>query len=129
MAAQAEPYAETIDGRIVLVHFPRVEDVVAAKSPPLVLPLVEATKLGRAVLLADAPAELRIVEPSMVSFWLGALSRPDVDVSHIGVVTKSRAVKAVLGAVRTALSLRSRSLDVGTFDTVEQAVAWGRSHL
>lgn len=127
MTNTGETYSKEVEDRIVVVYFARPEDVVVAKSAALIPPLVDASKKGNVVLLADAPAELRLVEPSMISFWLTTLARADIRVSHLGVVTRSRAVRVAVSALRAALNIKSRSLEIATFDDLQQALVWGRA--
>lgn len=111
---------------VFLVRFPTVDHVVAKACTHLIAPLAEGAKRGRIVLLADPPAELRFVEPSMSTFWLEAFTRGGVNVAGIGIVTKSTAVRVVLSAIGTALRLKNIEVATRACDSVEIAIDWGR---
>jgi hypothetical protein len=109
--------------------FPTVEDVVPEKCPPLVARLVEGCKQGPIALIADVPVSLRGVMPSMVSFWLEALNRKDLDVRVVAVVTKSLAVRVAVKAVDAAMKIRNKPIVANTTATRDEAVRWAEETL
>lgn len=110
-----------------LIDFPTAADVVGERCGHLVPPLAKASLDGPIVMMAKAPPDLRLVDPSMTTFWLRALTSGGVKVSGIAVVTQSAAVRAVVKGVGLALGLRANPIVTATPRSVQEAIEWGSS--
>lgn len=89
--------------------------------------MAQASLDGPIVMMAKAPPELRLVDPSMPTFWLRALTTGGIKVNGIAVVTNSAAVRTVVKGVGIALGLTATPIVTATPATVQQAIAWGIS--
>lgn len=125
----SEPRVEDHGGGVFLVVFPAVEDVTAAKSIPIVATLAEASKQGPIALLAATPPDIRLVEPSMISYWLQAINSGQVRAECIGVVSKAIAVRIALKALQSALKVYGKDTLIATHPSIEVALAWARENL
>jgi len=122
-AAPANTITEVVPG-VWLAHFPDADLVNAAFCEPLVPPLVEGSRMGPVVLLADLPDEVRLVHPNMVPYWLNVFFKRGVAVRAIGVVTRHRGVKMILNGLQLAMKMKGHELPVATRTSREELLAW-----
>ena len=112
---------------IWLITFPTKEEVVASACGHLVPPLIDASKKGRLVVIANVPPDLRLIEPSVSAFWLDAMTKRGVLARAVAVVTKSLAVKTVVGAFGIAMKISNKPIEARTFPTEGEAIVWAHT--
>jgi hypothetical protein len=117
---------EVVPG-VWLLLFPVPEDMIGAKCEHLVPPLIEASKAGRLVVLAQPSPQQRSVDMSMPTFWLNAFTRRGVRVSAIGVVSHSSAVKVAVKGFHLAMKTVGAPIEAQIFETSEAAIAWAKT--
>ncbi len=126
MSTSARPYVDDLGGGVAALHFPEVQHVTAERSAPLVEPLTKISRTGPLAIVAVPPEALRMVEPSMVSFWVTNFTRGDIEVNAIAVVSKSIAVRVALAGLGAAMKLRQKPIVFSTFRDLETAIGWAR---
>ena len=122
-SADGNTISEVAPG-VWLAHFPDPDLVNAAFCEPLVPPLIEGSRIGPVVLLADLPDEVKLVHPNMVPYWLNVFLTRGVGVRAIGVVTRHRGVKMVLNGLQLAMKMRGHEIAVATKATRDELFAW-----
>lgn len=126
MPTSTRPYVDDLGDGVAALHFPEVEHVTATQSAPLVEPLTKISRTGPLAIVAVPPEELRIVEPSMVSFWVSNFTKGEIEVSAIAVVSKSIAVRVALAGLGAAMKLRQKPIVFSTFPDLDAAINWAR---
>lgn len=119
---------ETSPG-VWVVHFATRDTVTREGSQPLLGPLIAASKTGPILLLADLPADVTLIPPTMVTLWLEAMLSGGLRVGAIGVVTKSRAVRAVASAFQAAMRVRERPIAAEVRPTLDELKVWANEHV
>jgi hypothetical protein len=119
--------AKSVGPGICCVTFPTVELVDAKHCDEVATWLIDASREGSIVLLADVPASLRGVNPNMVPYWLNVFLNRGLHVHAIGVVTSSLAVRVALNGLQIAMRLKSSPVEAMTAPTMEELLAWARA--
>jgi hypothetical protein len=127
-ASEEEVRSEVIEASpgVFVVDFKTKENVSADRCEHLIKPLIDASKNGPIVLLGIPPPEVRLVPSSMTSYWLDAIARRGVDVSAVGLVTPSVAMRVVLKGLQLALAVTNRNIEVKTLSTKSEAINWAQ---
>ena len=119
--------AREVAPRVWLIHFPTNALINGPACVDLLPPMLASSKGGPIIMLAEPPADLRGVDLSLTTFWLSAIRVQGLRVRGMGVVTKSASVRVALRGIQLALSLTSTPIATQSFDTVDQAIAWGKT--
>lgn len=118
---------EEVLPNVWLLRFPTVELVRAAHCTHLIPPLIEASKQGPIVLLAEPPADLKLVHGDMIPYWIEAFTKRGLAVRAIGVVTTRSAVRVVLNGLALALRLTGTDVKTMTKPTLAEVIDWAKA--
>ncbi len=124
------PFVKQLGERLWEVNYPTTASMTASATESLVEPLAEATKAaGRLMLVGVVPPELRLVPPAVITLWLSNLTRGNIRVSALVVVTTSMAVRAALAGLAAAMKVSNQPIAFANFPTREAAVGWAKEQL
>lgn len=100
---------------ILNVHYAEAADLAVALQQPLIARLEE--KRGRVVVVFEVGEQVRSVPMDVPTFWLGVTSRLDLQITGIGIVTRSAAVRVASRGFALANVARRIAISVETFMT------------
>lgn len=103
--------------------------ITAPECEHLLPPLLTASRVAPIVLIASLPPGTTMIPAGLVPFWLNAMLLKGLRVRDIGVVTTSRAVRAVVSAFQTAMKLRAQPIGAETRATEEEIIAWAKTQV
>jgi hypothetical protein len=122
-----ENTVEEVSAGVWVLRFPTKEHMVGSRCQHLLPPLTAASKLGPLVLMALPPDNLRLIDPGLPAFWLDAVTTKKVAISAACIITNSAAVRTVMNGFAMAMKLMSKSIQMATPATLDEAIRWGRS--